>query len=234
MTATDAHGPARSAALSLWPAIGPSAMAGIRSMVLLVLVALPATSCAEAPRAAAHAVSVPERGVVSVQVVPDADADIVTVVSVSQPVHGLAQTGPPGMVVYAPATGYTGDDTFTYTLEGARGRLATGTIAVTVLPVNDPPEPRHDLFTITTPEALAGARLDVLWNDMDRNRDPLHVVAVTGGKRGTVTIVEDGAAVVYRAREPFRDVEVFEYTVSDGEREATTWVVVQVTTASSQ
>ncbi|MDP1568742.1 MAG: Ig-like domain-containing protein [Vicinamibacterales bacterium] len=195
----------------------------------IVVVWLGGAACAPAP-AADLAASVPERGVVTIAVVPEGTPPgELRVASVSQPVHGLAQTGAPGTVVYTPATRYRGEDRFTYTLEDRAGRLVIGTITVTVLPVNDPPEPRHDLFTLTWQEALDAARLDVLWNDSDANLDALRIVGVTDGARGSVSIIEDGAAVVYRAHERFRDVDAFEYTVSDGEHEVTTWVVVQVT-----
>lgn len=186
--------------------------------------------CAPGPDAPAFDTSVPERGVTSVRVVPaDTPLGDLEVVSVSQPAHGYAQTGGPDTVIYTPSTTFTGRDRFTYTLRDRRGRLATGDVHVTVVPVNEPPEPRHDLFTITWPEALAGARLDVLWNDSDYDGDTLRVVRASDGARGAVAIVDDGTSVVYRARERFRDVDTFEYTVTDGVNEVTTWVVVQVT-----
>jgi hypothetical protein len=69
----------------------------------------------------------------------------------------------------------------------------------------------------------------VLWNDSDYDGDPLRVVRAIDGTRGAVTVIEHGAALEHRAHERFRDVDTFEYTVSDGEHERTTWVVVQVT-----
>jgi hypothetical protein len=197
--------------------------------ILLVLSVMLA-ACTRGGTAPDYGVSVPERGVVSVRVVPEGTPDDERrVVSVSQPAHGFSQTGGAGTVIYTPATRYRGEDRFTYTLEDRAGRLVSGTILVTVEPVNDPPEPRHDVFTITWQEALDAARLDVLWNDSDPDLDVLRIVRVRDGERGSVSIVEDGTAVVYRARERFRDVDVFEYTVTDGEHEVTTWVVVQVT-----
>jgi hypothetical protein len=201
-------------------------------LTLLALAWLAAAACAPATAPDLTAL-VPERGVVTIPVVPEGTpAGALRVVSVSQPSHGLAQTGGPWTVVYAPATRYRGQDRFTYTLEDHRGRLSTGTVVVTVMPVNDPPEARHDLFTITWQDALDGARLDVLPNDSDPDLDRLRIVHATDGTRGTVSIIENGSAVLYRARERFRDVDTFEYTVSDGEHEATTWVVVQVVEAS--
>lgn len=206
-------------------------MGNFRDLALwTALACLGGSACAPAPHADSVRATVPQRGVVTVVVVPDlGPPGDLEVVSVSQPAHGLAQTGARGSVVYAPSTTFTGEDSFTYTLRNRAGRMATGGVTVTVVPVNEPPEPRHDLFTITWVEALAGARLEVLWNDLDLDRDPLRVVGVTDGDRGSVTIADDGGAVTYRAWARFRDVDTFDYTVSDGEHEVTTWVVVQVT-----
>lgn len=206
-------------------------MGNFRDAVLwMALACLGGSACAPAPHADSVRATVSQRGVVTVLVVPDlVPTGDLEVVSVSQPAHGFAQAGAPGSVVYAPSTTFTGEDYFTYTLQNRAGRMATGGVTVTVVPVNTPPEPRHDLFTITWVQALAGARLEVLWNDLDLDRDPLRVVGVTEGDRGSVTIVDDDGVVIYRAWERFRDVDTFEYTVSDGEHEVTTWVVVQVT-----
>lgn len=194
------------------------------------LICLGGSACAPAPEAGPMTATVPQRGVATIVVVPGlGPPGEIEVASVSQPANGLAQIGAPGTVVYVPSITFTGEDRFTYTLQNRAGRMATGTVTVTVLPVNDPPEARHDLFTITRPASLEGARLDVLRNDSDYNGDALRVVRASNGARGTVTIVEDGAAVVYRALERFRDVDTFEYTITDGEHEVTTWVVVQVT-----
>ena len=61
-----------------------------------------------------------------------------------------------GVVFYAPATGFSGNDSFTYTLSDGNGGTATGTVSVSVLPPVpvDPPTPTPPTST-TTPDLVA-------------------------------------------------------------------------------
>jgi VCBS repeat-containing protein len=61
---------------------------------------------------------------------------MLTVVSVTQPAHGTAAVAPNGRgVLYTPAAGFTGTDTFGYTLNDGNGGPASSTVTVTVRPV---------------------------------------------------------------------------------------------------
>ncbi|WP_310542643.1 Ig-like domain-containing protein [Phenylobacterium sp.] len=64
----------------------------------------------------------------------DPDGDLLTVASVSLPLHGTASRNVDGTVTYAATTGYVGADSFTYVLSDGHGGVATGTVNVTVLP----------------------------------------------------------------------------------------------------
>lgn len=55
-----------------------------------------------------------------------------TIVSTTAPAHGTVAITPDGSVTYTPATGYTGPDTFTYTVKDASGNTYTQTVTVTV------------------------------------------------------------------------------------------------------
>lgn len=61
----------------------------------------------------------------------DPDGDALSVTAVSKPAHGTA-TIANGAVTYTPAAGYTGPDSFTYTVADGRGGTATGTVTLTV------------------------------------------------------------------------------------------------------
>lgn len=64
----------------------------------------------------------------------DADNDPLTVVGVTQPAHGTAAIGAGGaLVTYTPTGGWTGVDTFTYTVSDDEGGTSTATIAVNQL-----------------------------------------------------------------------------------------------------
>ena len=69
----------------------------------------------------------------------DPDGDALTLTAVTQGANGLVTTNVNGTVTYGPATNFFGSDQFTYTLSDGQGSSATGTVNVTVLPVNDPP-----------------------------------------------------------------------------------------------
>jgi YD repeat-containing protein len=61
----------------------------------------------------------------------DADSDALTVVSVTAPGHGTAAIASPGATVtYTPAAGYSGTDSFAYTVSDPQGATSTATVWV--------------------------------------------------------------------------------------------------------
>jgi hypothetical protein len=62
---------------------------------------------------------------------PNGDALLITVDS--QPQHGTAVVQN-GQIVYTPAAGYTGVDSFTYVVSDGKGGTATATVTITVTP----------------------------------------------------------------------------------------------------
>jgi hypothetical protein len=64
----------------------------------------------------------------------DSDGDSVTVVTTPQstPSNGSVLLAADGSFTYTPASGYSGTDSFTYTLEDGTGRSSVGTVSVTV------------------------------------------------------------------------------------------------------
>jgi len=68
----------------------------------------------------------------------DPDGDNLTIISVTQPVHGVSsQDG--SSVYYTPPASYTGSDSFTYNISDGQGGNASATVFITVIPVNNPP-----------------------------------------------------------------------------------------------
>ena len=65
----------------------------------------------------------------------DADGDVLTVTSAGAALHGTTVLGANGSITYTPATNYHGPDTFTYGLSDNQGGVSTGTVTVTVTPV---------------------------------------------------------------------------------------------------
>ncbi len=64
----------------------------------------------------------------------DPDRDPLTVTSVTAPSHGTAVIQTNGTIVYTPASGYAGTDTFTYIVSDGYGGTATATVTVTITP----------------------------------------------------------------------------------------------------
>jgi hypothetical protein len=69
--------------------------------------------------------------------------------------------------------------------------------------------------------------LDVLANDWDPDNDPLTLIDVTQGSRGSVVINAD-STVTYRTESYARSSDSFEYTISDGANDATATVWVDL------
>ena len=66
-----------------------------------------------------------------------------TVSRVTQGSHGSVAINDDGTVTYTPTTGFTGSDSFTYTVEDTDSNTATATIDVNVSPVISTTPPRR-------------------------------------------------------------------------------------------
>ncbi len=62
----------------------------------------------------------------------ETDGDVLSVTSVTVPLHGTAEIQPDGAVRYVPATGYTGADRFDYTISDGQGDQSTAAVNVAV------------------------------------------------------------------------------------------------------
>ncbi len=58
--------------------------------------------------------------------------DTLSLLSITQPVHGSAVLGTGGTVVYTPQAGYLGSDSFTYTISDGKGDTASASVTLTV------------------------------------------------------------------------------------------------------
>ena len=98
--------------------------------------AILATAGANRPPVATDAaVTVAEDGSVSIVLAgTDPDGDPLTITVTGPPAHGSFGAG-----VYTPAPNYHGPDSIEFTVDDGRGGTDTGTIAITVTPVNDLP-----------------------------------------------------------------------------------------------
>ena len=139
-----------------------------------------------------------------------------TITAVSVPAHGTATiTG--SEISYTPAAGYSGADSFTYTISDGRGGTASASVAVTVNPAVDPNQ--APIAVDDDGGVLKGYEvdIDVLANDSDPDGDTLSVIAVehTGPGIATITINADNT-VHYQSIHGYSGPDTFEYTISDG------------------
>ncbi len=141
----------------------------------------------------------------------DPDGDAISIVAVGTPAHGTAAISG-SRLSYAPAPGYVGPDTFTYTIADPKGLTSTATVNITVIAVNHPPSAQPDFATagLNKPVAIA-----VLANDSDPDGDSLTITSFTQPARGTVTRGENNT-LVYLSIKDFVGVDTFTYTISDG------------------
>lgn len=134
-----------------------------------------------------------------------------------------------GAIRYQPAAGFTGVETFTYTITDDDGLTDTATVAVTVGTV-DSPVTEDDTASVLG--ATGSHRIEVLANDNwgVGPAEALTISAVTQGvEGGAVAIGDSGAYVTYTPPIGFIGTDRFTYTVTDGEgltRSATVEVAV--------
>ncbi|WBX72064.1 tandem-95 repeat protein [Tenacibaculum retecalamus] len=150
----------------------------------------------------------------------DLEGDTQTVSSNTQPTNGTVVMNPDGSYTYTPNAGFTGEDSFTYTVcdDGTPQECATATVTVEVLPVtssgvNDAPIANNDIGITESGTPVTG---DLLSNDFDPNGDTITINTVPVGNptNGTVTINADGT-YVYTPNPGFVGEDSFTYTICD-------------------
>ncbi|AKS41471.1 Ig-like domain-containing protein [Wenzhouxiangella marina] len=153
----------------------------------------------------------------------DADGDALTIVQVGTPASGQVQISG-GVLLYTPNAGFTGSDSFSYTVEDSFGGQAQANVAIVVIEPNAAPAAEDDSAVTQTGQAVS---IDVLANDSDPDGDALTITGFGQPANGTVSL--DGERLVYQPAEGFSGSDSFSYTVGDGRGgEATAQVTVQV------
>ncbi|MEV7974378.1 tandem-95 repeat protein, partial [Cellulomonas sp. NPDC089187] len=126
-----------------------------------------------------------------------------TLAVAGDPTHGTAEVSGTG-IVYTPQAGFTGTDTFTYTVTDSVGQSDTATVTVIVV----------DVIALTADSARTGEEtavtVDVLDNDVATGGV---ITAVTQGANGAVVMT--GGQVVYTPAAGFAGTDTFTYTVTD-------------------
>ena len=127
----------------------------------------------------------------------DPDSDPLTVDSVVQPANGTVMIGAGGTVTYTPDAGFTGTDSFTYTVCDSSGACDTATVTVTVNlvtggtppPVNNPPD--YETGFVPELSTVVGGTLGPL-PLVDPDGDTVTVAILSGVLPSGVTLSPDG------------------------------------------
>jgi len=139
----------------------------------------------------------------------DPNGYALTLQSVTQPGNGTAAIAGTN-IFYTPTTGFTGTDTFTYTIFDGYFDTATATVTVTV---NQPSSPNLVTDTAMTTQNTP-VTIPVLANDTDLYSLPLSIQSITQPTRGSAVIA--GTNVVYTPNNFWFGLDTFTYTAGDG------------------
>lgn len=140
----------------------------------------------------------------------DPDQDVLKIISVTLPGHGSASISG-NRISYTPVAGFTGQDSFSYTVADDKGASSTAQVTVNVLAVNQSPVAVNDSYTV--PASMASL-LNVLANDSDPDGDALSIVSFTQPDTGSITLGGNGN-LVFTPETRFASTS-FSYTISDG------------------
>ena len=119
---------------------------------------------------------------------------------------------------YAPAIGFGGTDTFTYTITDNDGETSSAIVTIIVnAPGNNAPTALDDNYNTDQDTPLSVAAPGVLGNDSDPDGDGLTVISfdANSANGGTVVVNADGS-FSYTPPAGFNGADSFTYTVSDG------------------
>ena len=162
----------------------------------------------------------------------DAATGVVTIITTG---GGTVVINPDGTYEYTPATGFTGEDTFDYTVIDTFGKTDTATVSIEVRNLNGPVDPADpstidnappiatdDVFTSLVDVPVTSS---VISNDTDPDGDVIAIADSTGAEAtvaqtilttagGTVTLNTDGT-FTYVPPTGFIGEDTFDYTIVD-------------------
>lgn len=142
----------------------------------------------------------------------DPDGDPLRLEALGVPQHGRITVNSDRTVTYTPQSGWSGTDSFTWTVGDGRGGLATGRVRVRVVRPNLPPAANDD--TLTTPQDTPLV-FDPLAHASDPDGDPLRLAGFSLPRHGRLALDADGR-LVYTPDPGFSGEDGFTWTIDDG------------------
>ncbi len=125
-----------------------------------------------------------------------------------------------GNVIYTPALNFNGTETFFYTLQDSLGASSTGTVTVTVNPINDAPVAGVDNVVAFKGVALQISVAELLANDTagpanESGQTPLRITSVFGAVNGTVSLNSATGIITFTPIANYSGPASFQYTLQD-------------------
>ena len=160
----------------------------------------------------------------------DIDSETISFSKASDPAHGSVTVSSNGGFTYIPTANYSGTDSFNVTVSDGQtvNGSSTGTVTVTVLPVNDPPKAVNDERTIAEDGEVD---VDVLTNDIEydlKDGDKLTITSFSGVSHGTLSrVTAEGQPdkIKYKPDANWNGTDSFTYTIKDSEEKVSTAAV---------
>ncbi|MGF1525007.1 MAG: beta strand repeat-containing protein, partial [Leptolyngbyaceae cyanobacterium] len=174
------------------------------------------------PTAVDNTTSTPENTAVVIDVLSndsDVDGDSLTTTAVGTAGNGSASINPDGTVTYTPDAGFSGTDSFTYTISDGNGGTDTAAVTVTVsATANQDPVANDDSFSTDEDTDLSGDVFADNGNgaDSDPDGDTLTATVLSDVSNGSLTLNGDGS-FSYTPDANFNGTDSFTYQISDGE-----------------
>ncbi|MGI0012849.1 MAG: Ig-like domain-containing protein [Nitrososphaera sp.] len=142
----------------------------------------------------------------------DPDGDSLTITSLTQPSNGVAVLNPDNTVTYIPTADFYGQDSFSFTVTGADGESISGTVDITINPVNDVPL-TEDMTVMLDEDESAEIQLI----NIDVDQDSITYLIVSPPEHGIVTIVDgSGGILQYTPHSNYFGSDTFSFQTSDG------------------
>ena len=152
----------------------------------------------------------------------------VSVTSITTPDGGTVVNNGDGTATYTPNTGFSGTDTFNYTIADQNGQQSTASVSVTVAAVTLPTAVNDSATT----QAGTAITIDVLSNDSDPSGSGISVVSVTSPAHGTA-VNNSGASVTYTPAAGHTGPDRFSYTIRNANGETASATVDMTVVAAT-
>ena len=141
----------------------------------------------------------------------DPDGDAFGIIGIDAPGHGTIQVEPDQKIRYTAEPGFSGIDSFSYTIGDGRGGAGSASVTVTVIARNTPPIAAADLVSTASGVPVT---IDALANDNDPDGDEVSLAGMSLPIHGSLTLTPD-QSFVYAPAPDFVGTDGFSYTIMD-------------------